>query len=47
MGFAIVGTAPNNADGMIHVESNIIRNYTLGEFLSIWGIEFGDIVFFR
>jgi hypothetical protein len=29
----------NTADGMIHVESNVIRNYTLGEFLDIWGLD--------
>jgi hypothetical protein len=27
----------HDATGTIHVESNIIRNYTLGEFLNIWG----------
>ena len=32
----------HTADGMIHVESKIIRNYTLGEFLSIWGIDLKD-----
>jgi hypothetical protein len=34
------GMAPlhtHDASGIIHVESNIIRNYTLGEFLNIWG----------
>lgn len=34
------GMAPlhtHDATGTIHVESNIIRNYTLGEFLNIWG----------
>ncbi|PWU82442.1 MAG: hypothetical protein DLM72_01575 [Candidatus Nitrosopolaris wilkensis] len=27
----------HDATGTIHVESSIIRNYTLGEFLHIWG----------
>ena len=27
----------HDASGTIHVESDIIRNYTLGEFLNIWG----------
>jgi hypothetical protein len=34
------GMAPlhtHDASGTIHVESDIIRNYTLGEFLNIWG----------
>ena len=34
------GMAPlhtHDATGTIHIESNIIRNYTLGEFLNIWG----------
>jgi len=29
----------HTADGMIHVESSAIRNYTLGEFLDIWGLD--------
>ena len=34
------GMAPlhtHDASGTIHVESNANRNYTLGEFLNIWG----------
>jgi hypothetical protein len=34
------GMAPlhtHDATGVIHVESSIIRNYTLGQFLNIWG----------
>src|SRR6266704_1299052 len=34
------GMAPlhtHDATGIIHVESSIIRNYTLGEFLNVWG----------
>jgi hypothetical protein len=27
----------HDASGTIHVESSIIRNYTLGQFLNIWG----------
>ena len=40
--YGMKGMAPlhtHTADGMIHVESNIIRNYTLGEFLDIWGLD--------
>ena len=28
--------------GIIHVESMVNRNYTLGEFLNIWGLNIGD-----
>jgi hypothetical protein len=28
--------------GTIHVESTVNRNYTLGEFLNIWGIDLND-----
>jgi hypothetical protein len=34
------GEAPlhtHDENGTIHVESNTDRNYTLGEFLNIWG----------
>ena len=34
------GMAPlhtHDATGIIHVESSTIRNYTLGEFLNVWG----------
>ena len=27
----------HDASGTIHIESSVKRNYTLGEFLSIWG----------
>jgi hypothetical protein len=27
----------HDASGTIHIESNVNRNYTLGEFLNIWG----------
>lgn len=43
--YGMKGMAPlhtHTADGMIHIESKIIRNYTLGEFLSIWGIDLKD-----
>ena len=39
--YGMKGMAPvhtHTADGMLHVESTIIRNYTLGEFLDIWGL---------
>jgi len=38
--FGMQGMAPlhtHDASGTIHVESNVNRNYTLGEFLNIWG----------
>jgi hypothetical protein len=28
--------------GIIHVESTVNKNYTLGEFLNIWGLDIGD-----
>lgn len=40
--YGMNGMAPlhtNTADGMIHVESKVVRNYTLGEFLDIWGFD--------
>jgi hypothetical protein len=36
----MAGMAPlhtHDASGIIHVESSVKRNYTLGEFLNIWG----------
>jgi hypothetical protein len=38
--YGMQGMAPlhtHDASGTIHVESNTNRNYTLGEFLNIWG----------
>ena len=38
--YGMQGMAPlhtHDASGTIHVESNAYRNYTLGEFLNIWG----------
>ncbi|MHB8546235.1 MAG: hypothetical protein ACYDAJ_05665 [Nitrosotalea sp.] len=40
--YGVRGMAPlytHTADGMIHVESTVVRNYTLGEFLDIWGLD--------
>ncbi|MDE1818624.1 MAG: hypothetical protein KGI19_08485 [Thaumarchaeota archaeon] len=40
--YGMKGMSPlhtHTADGMIHVESNVVRNYTLGEFLDIWGLD--------
>ena len=40
--YGMKGMAPlhtHTADGMLHVESTVIRNYTLGEFLDIWGLD--------
>lgn len=30
----------HDTSGIIHVESNTIRNFTLGEFFDIWGVRF-------
>lgn len=43
--YGMVGMAPlhtHTNDGIIHVESNVKRDYTLGEFLDIWGVDFKD-----
>jgi sulfur carrier protein ThiS len=40
--YGMQGMAPlhtHDNSGVIHVESNVKRDYTLGEFLNIWGIE--------
>jgi len=40
--YGMKGMAPlhtHTNDGMIHVESNVKRDYMLGEFLDIWGID--------
>ena len=46
--YGMKGMAPihtHTGDGMLHVESKVIRNYTLGEFLNIWGVDLkGDTV---
>jgi hypothetical protein len=37
--YGMEGTSPlhtHDSSGLIHVESNTFRNYTLGEFLDIW-----------
>ena len=31
----------NQIRGLVHIESKIITNYTLGEFLNVWGIRLG------
>jgi hypothetical protein len=39
------GIAPlhtHDSSGIIHVESVVDRNYTLDEFLDIWGIDLSD-----
>ncbi|HVA86129.1 MAG TPA: hypothetical protein VNF73_07420 [Candidatus Saccharimonadales bacterium] len=30
----------HDTDGIIHVESPVIRDYTLGEFFDVWGVRF-------
>ncbi len=39
------GMAPlhtHDNSGTIHVESSVIRNYTLGDFFNIWGLNLAD-----
>jgi sulfur carrier protein ThiS len=41
---AMSGMAPlhtHDDSGTVHVESTVVRNYTLGEFLNIWGKDLG------
>ena len=41
--YGMTGMAPlhtHTNDGIIHVESTVKRDYTLGEFLDIWGVDF-------
>lgn len=40
--YGMTGMAPlhtHKDDGIIHVESKVKRDYTLGEFLNIWGLD--------
>jgi sulfur carrier protein ThiS len=40
--YGMKGMAPlhtHTADGMIHVESTVVKNYTLGEFIDILGLD--------
>lgn len=30
----------HNASGIIHIESNVVRNFTLGQFFDVWGVRF-------
>jgi hypothetical protein len=42
MNMTMGGMAPlhtHDSSGTIHVESSVNRNYTLGEFLNIWGLD--------
>lgn len=32
----------HDTSGIIHVESTVIRNYTLGEFFDVWGVPFNE-----
>ena len=46
--YGMKGMAPvhtHTADGMLHVESMVVKNYTLGEFFDVWGLDLkGDII---
>lgn len=40
--YGMIGMAPMHThkdDGVIHVESKVKRDYTVGEFLDIWGLD--------
>jgi hypothetical protein len=46
MNMVMPGMAPlhtHDDSGIIHIETSINRNYTLGEFLKIWGIDLDGI----
>jgi hypothetical protein len=30
-------------DGLIHLESSVMRDYTMGEFMAIWGVDLDEI----
>ena len=32
----------HDSSGVIHVESTVTRNYTLGDFFNVWGVKFTD-----
>lgn len=43
--YGMTGMAPlhtHDSIGTIHVESNTVRDYTLGEFFDIWGVPFSE-----
>ena len=33
-------THTHDSSGIIHVESSVVRDYTLGEFFNVWGVNF-------
>lgn len=43
--YGMTGMAPlhtHDTSGTIHVESNTVRDYTLGEFFDVWGVSFNE-----
>lgn len=36
----------HDESGVIHIESTVARNYTLGEFFDIWGVTFNEFCIF-
>lgn len=43
--YGMTGMAPlhtHDTSGTIHVESNTVRDYTLGEFFDVWGVPFNE-----
>ncbi len=42
---SMTGMAPlhtHDTSGTIHVESTVVRDFTLGEFFDVWGVTFSD-----
>ncbi|MBI3023255.1 MAG: hypothetical protein HYY68_05945, partial [Thaumarchaeota archaeon] len=43
--YGMTGMAPlhtHDSSGVIHVESAVIGNYTLGQFFDVWGVQFNQ-----
>src|SRR6267143_2821195 len=43
--YGMTGMSPlhtHDTSGTIHVESNTVRNYTLGQFFDVWGVQFNE-----
>jgi hypothetical protein len=43
--YSTPGLAPlhtHDSSGTVHVESTVVRNYTLGQFLNIWGMDLNN-----
>lgn len=43
--YGMTGMAPlhtHDSSGVIHVESAVLGNYTLGQFFAVWGVQFNE-----